>query len=97
MANLIDSYIRCTSNPELFMLMDPEKIIENKARSRFLRRNFDEIVYEGRGITMHDAMIILSKQLSNEVFLARFYSICRFHFKSTQVFQLKSAQLYSKL
>jgi len=78
MANLIDSYIRCTSNPEFLLLLDPDKIVENKARSRFLRRNFDELVYEGRGITMHNAMIILSKKFPNEVFLARYYFIDAF-------------------
>jgi hypothetical protein len=93
MANLIDSYIRCTSNPELLMLLDPEKITENKVRSRFLRRNFDELVYEGRGITMHDALIILSKQFPKEVFLARYYFIDAFMKVPAECYQYQDGKV----
>ena len=71
MANIYDSYIRCTTNPELTKIIDPEKIIQ-KTPSQFRFMHFDELVYETKWYTMHEDVILLSKQFPNDVFMARF-------------------------
>ncbi len=51
MANIYDSYIRCTTNLELTKIIDSKKIIQ-KTLSEFRFMHFDELVYETRWYTM---------------------------------------------
>jgi len=74
MANIYDSYIRCTTNPEVTKIIDPEKIIQ-KTRSQFRFRRFDELVYETKWATMHNDFVQLSQTFPNDVFIARYYYI----------------------
>lgn len=75
MANIYDSYIRCASNPELIGNIDPEKIIK-KTPSQFRFMQFDELVFESRWYTMHNDIIVLSRQFPNDVFMARYRDVC---------------------
>jgi len=75
MANIYDSYIRCTTNTELTKIIDPEKIIKNTP-SKFRFLHFDELVYETKWHTMHEDIITLSNQFPNDVFMARYNDIC---------------------
>lgn len=75
MANIYDSYIRCTTNPELTRILDPQKIIK-KTPSEFRFIHFDELVYETRRYTMHDDIILFSQTFPNEVFMVRYSDVC---------------------
>ncbi len=75
MANIYDSYIRCTTNPDMLRLIDPEKIIQ-KTPSEFRFMHFDELVYETKWCTMHYDIISLSRQFPNDIFMVRYNDIC---------------------
>jgi hypothetical protein len=71
MANIYDSYIKCISNPDFFLFLDPQQII-HQTPSTFLQRNFDELVYETKWSTMHEDIATFSKKFPNQVFMARY-------------------------
>jgi hypothetical protein len=89
MANIYDSYIRCTTNPELTTIIDPEKIIE-KTPSQFRFRRLDELVYETRWRTMHKDIIILSERFPNDVFMARYFFIDAFQNSPAECYQYRN-------
>lgn len=71
MANYYYSSIRCVSNPELLLLMDPQIFIR-KTPSEFIQKNFDELIYETRRYTMHRDIITFSERFPDDEFIARY-------------------------